>query len=142
MVVNRKVKGTATSMPGGLAAGMIISIVVTVVGALIAAHLISKEIISQESAGYCSMFILLLASLTGSWIACGKIKRRRLMVCGMSGLIYYALLLATTALFFDGIYEGMGVTALLIICGSALTALIGTRGQGSSARRRKQIRHR
>lgn len=142
MVMNRKVTGTASSMPAGLAAGAILSAAFTVLGALIAAHLISKEIIGQDKIGYCSMIILLIASFTGSSIACGKIKRRRLLVSGISCLIYYAMLLAATALFFDGIYEGMGVTVLLIICGSAFSVITGSKGQGSGSRRRNPIHHR
>lgn len=125
-------------MPGGLALGWTVSMAVTLAGAMGAAYLISGETIAETSVGYCSMVILLTASVLGPLVAAGRIKHRRVFVCAVSGLIYYATLLAVTALFFGGQYQGMGVTGLLVFGGCAAVILLGLRqGRRGSARKRK-----
>lgn len=142
MVANRKVTGTASSMPMGLALAAFISLAVTLAGAAVFASLISKEVLGEESIGYCAMVLILAASLLGAAAAVGKIKRRRVYVCLLSGGIYYGILLAMTALFFGGQYQGMGVTAPLVLAGSGLVALLGLRGEKGAKPRRRKIGNR
>lgn len=137
MVVDRKVTGTASSMPAGLLTGWGIGIGITLLGAAVCAHLISKETIAGEGIGYCSMVIVLLASIAGAAISAAKIKRRRLQVCLMSGGVYFATLLAGTALFFGGQYQGMGVTGLLVLAGCGTVILMGL-NNGKQRRPRKR----
>ena len=142
MVTNQKVTGTAWSMPAGLAWGAGISSIITLAGALVSAHLISVGIIAQQRIGYCSMVILLLASCLGAHGAIKRIKHRTMFVSTMAGAIYYGLLLSCTALFFGGIYQGIGATGLVILGGSILALLTQTKGEGRRNRRKSKIRHR
>lgn len=139
MVVNKKVTGRAASMPAGLALGGAVSLVLTILLAIIAGKLIDMGTMGEESIGYLSLGILLLSSGMGAAVAVGKIKRRRLVVCMAAGAIYYGLLLAMTALFFGGQYAGMGVTALAVAGGAGTVCLAGTR-QGRGQRKRKIAR--
>lgn len=141
MVVNQKVTGTASSMPGGLAAGAVVSLVITLAGSVLSGILVSKEMIGESAIGYCALGILLLSSSLGAATAIGRIKHRKLMVCAMSGTLYYGMLLAMTALFFGGQYQGMGVTALAVFCGCMIVVLLGMRqGRGHASRRHKMAR--
>lgn len=142
MTVNQKVTGTASSMAGGLAFGGFISLAVTITGAILCGFLVSGEMIPESGIGYGSMVILLGASVLGAAAAAGKIKHRRLFVCGMSGVIYYGTLLAITALFFGGQYQGMGVTALVVLAGCGIVILLGMKQGRRGVRRRNKIRHR
>ena len=142
MVVNKKVTGTASSMGGGLALGGVISLVITILGALLCAGLISGEKIAESSIGYCSMVIILLSSIFGSLVAVMKIKHRRVYVCVLSGVIYFGSLLAATALFFGGQYQGMGVTGLLIAGGCMVTVLLGLKKEKGRTARKVKIRSR
>lgn len=136
MVVNRKVTGKALSMPAGLALGAAISLGITISLAILTAKLVDGGTISEEGIGYAALGILLLSSLAGAASAVQKIKRQRLLVCFASGLIYYALLLSMTALFFGGQYSGMGVTALVVLGGSGVVVLMEM-GQGSGRKKSK-----
>ncbi len=136
MVANQKVSGRASSLPAGLAFGGILSLVLTIILAVITAKLVDVESLPENNVGYAALVILLLASALGSAVAVGKIKRRRLLVCLASGAVYYGELLAMTALFFGGQYTGMGVTALVVAGGAGLVCLAGMR-QGRGARRRR-----
>lgn len=129
MVSNHKVTGKASNIPMGILLGLSVSILITLVGAAVAAWMISGELTGQETLGYLSAGILLLASAAGSIVAAGRIKRMRVQSGLLSGLSYYLFLLAMTALFFGGQYQGMGVTALMVALGCTSGALVGLKGK-------------
>ncbi len=136
MVANQKVSGRASSLPAGLALGGILSLLLTIILAVVTAKLVDVGSLPENNVGYAALLILLLASALGSAVAVGKIKRRRLLVCLASGAVYYGELLAMTALFFGGRYTGMGVTALVVSGGMGLVCLAGMR-QGRGQRKRR-----
>ena len=127
MTVNQKVTGTALSVPAGVAMGSAVSLLITAVGSMLVAKLISEEVLMDTAIGYGAMVILLLASALGAMIAATKVKRLKLQVCLLTGVAYYGALLAVTALFFGGRYQGMGVTALLVLAGTGSTILLNAR---------------
>lgn len=127
MTTNHKPTGIAMSMPAGLAVGGVWSLAITIVLSALIAKLIDGEIIAQGSIGYFVIGILLSASITGSLQAFRKIKRRRMFVCLISGMIYFCVLLSITALCFGGQYQGIGVTGLVVLCGSCCAGLMGLR---------------
>ena len=139
MVVNKKVSGRAASMPGGLALGGGIAVVLTIVLSVITAKLVDTGTIGEGSVGYAALCILLLSSGVGAAVASAKIKRRRLLVCLASGAVYYGMLLAMTALFFGGQYTGMGVTALAVAGGAGTVCFAGM-GQGRGHGKRRAVR--
>lgn len=142
MVVNRKVTGTASSMPAGFLMSTAVSLVLTVAGAGLFAYLISKEILQESSIGYCAMVLVLLSAIAGAAAAVGRIKRRRVYVCAISGVIYFGILLSMTALFFGGQYQGIGVTALLVLAGCGLVALLGLKGEKKAYRGKRKFGNR
>ena len=131
MTVNHKVTGTAVSMPAGIGFGCGISMILTLLGASVIAKLIAEEILKETAIGYGAMATILLASISGSLIAVKKVKKRKLQVSMLVGVGYFMLLLAMTALFFGGRYQGMGVTALLVFAGSGTVILAETRSKKS-----------
>lgn len=123
-------------MPGGLAVGAGVSLGVTLLFALVLAKLVDSERMAFESIGYGIMALLLAASFLGALTAFGRIRRQRLLVCGLSGLVYFGLLLSITALFFGGQYDGVGVTALLVLAGCMSAGLLGLRqGRGGKGKK-------
>lgn len=97
----------------------------TLLSAGILAWLIRDGYLREEAVGYGSMGILLIGSILGAAVGYRKVQRRRMLTCICSGGAYLMMLLAITALFFGGQYTGMGVTALLILGGSATAAFLG-----------------
>ena len=140
MTLNGKVTGRAMTMPAGIAVGCGGAALVTAAGSALVAKLISDEVLVDTAIGYGAMLIVLLASALGAAVSAAKVKRRRLQVCLLSGLVYYGMLLGMTALFFGGQYQGMGVTALLVLAGTGTVILLGTRekktGKYGKGRRR------
>ena len=141
MTLNQKVTGTAVSMPVGLGIGALVSLGITGMLSALTAWLILGGRLPEDSVGYCAVVILLVSSAAGAATAIGRIKRRRFQMGMASGGVYFACLLAVTALFFGGQYEGMGVTALMILCGCGLVILLGAGGQNRAGCRKRKMRH-
>lgn len=131
MVANQKVTGRAMTIPGGVGIAAITSIVTTLLMSGILAWLVLTERVGESVVGYGAMVILLVSSFFGAMIAAGMIKHRKMMVCLLSGAAYFLCLLACTALFLGGQYQGVGISALLILVGSAGAALTDLRKGGS-----------
>ena len=132
--MRRKLNGRAMSIPGGLAAGGAVSLLVTLLGAAVLAKLVETQSVPQGNIGYGVMLILILSSYLGALVSMSVIKRRKILVAACSGAVYMGVLLGITALFFGGQYQAVVVTTLLIICGSVLALLTGASGFGRKRR--------
>ena len=119
-----KRKGTTIGIPAGLGIGALISLLTTLAGAALVSYLVAAEKIGEGTIGVSAMIILAVAAAVGAWCAVCVVKRLRLQVCMMTGACYYLSLLALTALFFGGRYQGMGISALIVLGGCTLVALI------------------
>ena len=137
MVLKHRPGSRALSMPAGLAVGTAISIGTTILLAAVLAKLIVMQLIEETRIGYGVLCILLISSYAGAWTAFSKIKRQRMLVCLLAGIVYLAVLLAATALLFGGQFEAVGVTALLVLGGSVTAGLLGAREKrGGKGRKR------
>ena len=136
MKIKSTARGHAVSVPVGIAWGTGAAMILTTFLSISAAWLIHKGIAEQNTVGYFAMGILLISSLCGAAVAKEKVKNKRMLVTGLTGLCYFVCLLSATAVFFGGQYTGMGVTGLLILAGSGTAALAGKNG----SRRRKKVR--
>ena len=85
MYGKKKVTGTALGIPGGVGLGIVVSLLITLAGAALAAWLIASEKIGEGSIGYAAMVILALASASGALVAVLLTKRLRLQVCMLTG---------------------------------------------------------
>lgn len=136
MTVNQKPSGRAVSVPMGLMTGAMVSLGITILLAAIAAKLTQMEVTEEAHIGYYVIVILMAASFAGAFTACKRIKRQRLMICVLSGIVFFLSLMSITALFFGGQYEAVGVTGLLIFCGCMLALLAcGNSSRGGKRRR-------
>ena len=142
MVSTKKVTGKAASFPVGLAVGLAVSMGITLMSAALLTHLVLSEKMSENAIGYGAMVILLIAAAVGAWIAAVLVKHRWMVVCLGAGGSYFLTLLAITALFFGGQYQGVGVTALLILGGSGGVGLLGLRQGKKVSFKRKKYRSR
>lgn len=140
MQIRKKVKGAAMTIPAGLGISLLVSMIITLAGAAAASHLIASEKIGEGSIGFAAMVILAIAAIMGAWCAISLVKRLRLQVCMMAGGCYYLTLLAMTALLFGGQYQGMGVTAIVILAGCAVVAFFPTKMGGNRKHKKRAYR--
>ena len=137
-----KQSGRAVSMANGLISGISTAMAFVLLCSLVTAKLLETEILEQSKTGYAVMISLIAASWIGAAISENRIKRKRGIVCILSGICFYGILLASTALFFGGQYDGAGETALLIGCGSMLSLILNPNGRNVKNRRRIKIPNR
>lgn len=112
------------SIPGGLALSGAVSMGITLLASILLAKFLGSQRISWEQAGYWIMAMLFVAALAGGKAGIAAIRRQRLAVSAMCGLLYWGLLLCLTALFFGGNFNAVPETALIIIAGSGCAAMV------------------
>lgn len=130
-----KRNGRTVSMGAGIGAGLLFSLITTLLGAAIIAVLLDREVLPWERVGYGIMVLLPIAAAAGTQIACSRIRRQRMAVCLISAAAFWLTLLGATALFFGGQYDGAVVTGGLIIAGSGCVMLLGGRENRAGKRR-------
>ena len=59
----------------------------------------------------------------GTKTACVMVRRRKLLLCIVSAVLYWLILFMLTALFFGGQYSGIGVTGMIIFSASAAVCM-------------------
>lgn len=116
--------GKASSIPGGLIAAASVSVMTTLILSAAIAYLLNKEIVTWSQSGYLIMAMLFLASFLGGKTAYSRIKRQRIVVALMSGLLFFGVLLAIAALFFGGQMDAVLETAGIIGAGCGTSALL------------------
>ncbi len=107
-----------------IAMGAGISLLITLIGAVIGAILLSGETIGTEQVGLISTIITVISAGIGSLIASGRFGKMKMQVCLITGAVYYLLLLVLTILLFGGLFSGMGRGALAVFGGSAGVAFL------------------
>lgn len=142
MIVKQRDTGSTRTLPAGIGIGMLISLAITMILTAIVAGLINGEYLAESSIDIGVTVIQLLSSVVGAWAAYSLVKSRRLLVCLATGCGYYLLLLACTALFFGGQYQGIGISALVILAGDLVVGLLGLKGNKNRTVNRRKIKNR
>ena len=135
-------RGKTVSLPVGILTGGITGLAVSVAGAMLAGKLLDKAWIPLEAVGPAAMGIVLLSGFFAAQMAWNRVRRQRAAVCLGAGAVQYLMLLAMTALFFGGMYSGMGTVGLMVLAGCGSVVLLGMyqKAPGNQRKYRKQIR--
>lgn len=138
--MTKKVKGTAVPILAGVSVGVGVGVIFSVILSIVLTTLILSGRINDACVGYWVMGILCASSIWGGLISTLKVKRRWLLVCMLTGGLYYLLLTIATALFFGGNYQGIGVGGAMIFMGSLLSGALGMRLRKRHGERYKSYR--
>lgn len=122
-----KSKHAGTGLAFGVGAGAILSLLMTLIGAAAVTFLIAAERIGEDQLGYGAGAAIFIGALVGALTAVAMAGEKRLIVCGLHAAVYFVILLCCTAMFFDGRYDGIGVTAMLILGANGAVWLLGMR---------------
>lgn len=142
MSQKRRVRETAVGIPKTIAISVVVSSIVTLLGIVLSAYLIHKEVIKQENVGMAVFTVLLISGAVGAFTAIGLLKRMKIQMILISGGAYFLLLLSITALFFGGQYEGVvsGFAGVLSGCGIVIITCILSGGKDGRIKRKKAYR--
>lgn len=133
--------GKTMSMTGGLLAGGIWAVAVTLAGAMALAAALGKGMLDWSDAGIAIVGILLISSYVGTTVSVQKIRRRRFLVCIGACCVYFSALMLITGLFFGGKYEAVGVT-LSVTCAGSICAMLTRKGTRSAKGRKNNHKRR
>lgn len=131
--------GKSLSFPGGMTVSGITSMSITILASVIIAQMLDSGQITWEQSGYWIMGMLLLSAFLGAKAAIVTIKRQKLAVSMMSGILYWGIMICVTALFFGGNYDAVLETAALIIAGSGCAAMVSLPQKRSRRKRRRKV---
>jgi putative membrane protein (TIGR04086 family) len=124
-----KKRGRTSGIPAGIFAGVITALLITILLAAVTAVLIAGEKIGEDKALFGSAASLLLGAAFGGICAANVAGDRKMIVCLIHGAVYYVTLLCMTAMFFEGRYENIWITGLLILGASISVGLLDMRGR-------------
>ena len=116
-----------------------ICLIALLVGLTVLAKVVEMEWLTEDSAGYGIALLMIASSYLGSAVITVGKEPNKLLVCVITGLAYYISLMIITMVFFDGKYNGIGVTALLILCGTVLPMFTKGRRHGVKTSTRKKV---
>ena len=105
--------------------GVAVSLLTMVVCIAIFAALIQSETITVGWCGYCVVGIHLMSIIIGVCVALKGEKGNALWISLMLALIYYTVLIVMTAIVFGGQYQGITVTAFVILTGCVMPVIMG-----------------
>lgn len=140
MTTTKKVQGTAISIPAGVALGASVSLLLTCMLAVLLTWQLLDGRIEEKILGYALMGIHLIASFAGSSFSAAKTKRRRMLVCCITGAVYFLIMIGITAVLFGGNYQGTGVTGVLVMLGSVASGMLGLTRSRHGQKRYKKYR--
>ena len=135
MMRNKKVD--ISGIYAGIGVGQLVGTIIAIFGAVITAAVIAGEKIGEEQAVYGAAMSLLLGSFVGGLCASSVVGEKRMIVCLLNGAVYFVMWLCVTALFFEGTYENIWVTMLLILGTSGAAGLLATKGTKSTFKGKK-----
>lgn len=135
-----KIRNKKLSVFASAAIGITIAVLATLAGGILLAFLMSREQVEISSVGICAPLIQLAASFLGTLAASTLATEKKLISCIGAAGGYYLMLLAATALVFDGEYDYILIGMLMVLLGCAAAVLLTSRGKkGTIKRRRKRI---
>ena len=113
------------SYGAGIGAGMLVSILTTLLLTAIGAWLIDRGSVNETSINVMVIVIHFISAVFGAWAAYALLKKRRLIVCTGTGVAYAILMICLTALFFGGQYSGITETVVSSTLGGLAVGLLG-----------------
>ena len=123
MAQKRQRNHTGISM--GIGLGIAMSVAITALVSVVTAVLVTGGKWTEEQAIYGSVAALLLSGFSGSMLAAGMAGEKRMVVCLLHGVLYFLMLLCITALVFDGAYENLWGTLIIVLGSSTAAGLVG-----------------
>ena len=116
--------------------GWLLAMGILLGGTCILAILISRNVVSEESAKYILVSIMLIASIVGTWTTIRRGGMNQALTAGVLSALIWLSLLTVNALLYQGKYNGVGVMLLLIISGCFAAVLL----KRTTLNQRKRVR--
>ena len=122
-----------------IAVSLAISLLISFIGCVFTTYMISGGKWGEEHYGTASFILWLIGTLSGTMILGLTIKEKRLLMIGISALLYFLFLVGMHIMFFEGSISRIGQGILAIILGSIPSVVLSLRKNASN---QKKIKYR
>lgn len=126
-------KGTVGQVIKCLLMALLAGMVVTILGSMLTATLISGEKAEESASTIGAAVSLLLGGISASIIAAGTYNKNRAAMCFAGGGAYFLGLLCCAATLFGGV-QGSVVMTLLVIAGASLCGVLLSAKKGKKTK--------
>ena len=131
--------GRSPSVGKAITQGTFTAIAIAFLFTAILAKLVDLEAIKMEQVGYGILIAHIASVFLGTKTAMGGVGKETLMAAGITGALYYLILLMINSFFFGGELAGLGTTLILVIAGIALSILTDRKQTQGRHRKRYKI---
>lgn len=119
--------------------GSVTAVIAAFLFAAILAKLVDMETLKMENIGYGILIAHLCAVYLGARVAMTGAGKEGTTAAGITGALYFLVLLLVNGLFFGGEFAGLGTTLLLVAAGVGLVLLTGHGRKPGRHRKRYKI---
>lgn len=126
MMINNKDRGLSTRR---MVVGIAVCFLSVIVSITVVAGLASSGTIKEDRMDHWVALAHFISSILGSSAVIGKIRENRFVISLLVGVVYIAVLLSITALFFNGEYKSVLVTMFVVISGCFAATIVNNGGR-------------
>ncbi len=110
-----------------MAISLVSSLLISFIGCVFTTYMISGGKWGEEHYGTAGFILWMIGALSGTMITCLTIKEKRLLMIGISALLYFLFLIGMHIMLFEGSLTRIGQGILAIILGSIPSVLLSLR---------------
>lgn len=127
MVKNFSKEQKMNSMWVAIAYGSVIAILISLLGSIIGAILMNRELIGESAAFILPIIVWIASGFTGTMVAAKLARSRYLLVAGITALIYLFVLISVSILIFDGKFTALWQGIVSVLAGGGLSLILSSR---------------
>lgn len=128
----------ATSVPITIGVGLLLSLIITVLAAVLIAMMVISERMEPGHIYFGSAATLLLASFIGALYVVLMMGEKKLLFSMVTGVAYFLVQICVSMLFFDGMIANVWQALILVIGGSFSAGIIKMNSKKNSYRKWKK----
>ena len=128
----------ATSVPITIGVGLLLSLIITVLAAVLIAMMVISERMEPGHIYFGSAATLLLASYIGALYVVLMMGEKKLLFSMVTGVAYFLVQVCVSMLFFDGMIANVWQALILVIGGSFSAGIIKMNSKKNSYRKWKK----
>ena len=128
----------ATSVPITIGVGLVLSLIITVLAAVLIAMMVISERMEPGHIYFGSAATLLLASFIGALYVVLMMGEKKLLFSMVTGGAYFLVQVCVSMLFFDGMIANVWQALILVIGGSFSAGIIKMNSKKTSYRKWKK----
>ena len=127
MIKKSSKQSRTKSLPVGIAYGVVAAVVLSLLGTILGAYLMDREMVGASASSVLSMSIRIVSVLASTVITIKLTDHQLLLTAAVTAIVYFFVLIGIAILFFDSPFEAIWQGGIGILAGGALALVICSR---------------